>query len=239
MARFVTALIILCLQHVWYSQAVGMLSLKQQRLVSKFLASKSQAPEQGSTLLSAQHDNENVEAEVAMERSQFTETGESWREKELLTNIGHLEDQLEGYRQLGPNLNRHMQMQETTSHSLQALEAKTRRIEQTTANLWWDSKLLMCMIIIFGSALCAYVSWLHVRQNSQQSWQQPRPQKSEVAAPKDGLPDCEYFNLAEDMGYTKTIDATGDVKTIDGTGDAKTLEDWWVQPCGQRSGTWP
>jgi len=213
--RVVASFLVLCLDYAWLVQGMGMLSLNQQRLVSKFLSSRQEeAPE--ITLMPAKQRHDDVEAEVAMERSQFTETGQSMREKELLTNIGRLEDQLEGYRRLGPNLHQHIEMQESTKKTLQALEAKTMRIEAATATLWWDSKMLLSVVMIFGAALCIYVSCLHARQNSQQARPRTASGKFDAAAPKDAA-ECEYFNLAED------------------TSGGMTPEDWWVQPCGHRS----
>lgn len=164
-----------------------------------------------------------------MQRAQYTLTGQSIREKELLSNMGHLEDQLEAYRRLGPSLSRHLEMQAATAKSLKALEAKAVRIEDMAATLWWDSKMVLCVVIIFGSALCGYVSFLHARQNSRSSSTSQWPpdvtkaQKFDVAEPKDEaldeMADCEYFNL----------DAERDA-------DGLTAEDrWWIQPCGPRA----
>lgn len=248
MTCFVSSLLLLCLNCVQLSQGMGMLSLDQQRLVTTFLSLKqSSAPEitllpSKQEHLPAKQEHEDVEAEVALERAQYTETGQSWREKELLTNIGRLEDQLEGYRRLGPDLHAHFQMQESTKQTLKELQEKTTKIEEATATLWWDSKVLLCIVVVFGSALCIYVSCLHARQNSQQSWPLQRKLfdgKFEAASPSDELAtdtppsEVKYFNMAEELSPRDGCNTL--YFPHDGVGDAATPDEWWTQPCGQRS----
>lgn len=168
------------------------------------------------TLLPARKEHLTVEAEVARERVQYTETGQSLRERELLANMGRMEDQLEAYRRLGPSLEKHIKMQADTAKSLKALEAKAHRIEQMAATLWWDSKMLMCGVAVSGFALCLYASSLNAQQNSEKPW--PLNAEFDAAAPKEGPPQCEYFSLAEG-------------------GDGLTPEErWWMQPCGPKTG---
>jgi len=228
MSRSFISFLFVCLQSIWLTKGTGMLSLRQQQMVSNYLSSRqSQSPE--ITMLPARQEHNDVAAEVAMQRSEYTETGQSGREKELLTNIGRLEDQLEGYRRLGPNLHRHFEMQVSTQKTLQELEAKTRRIEDVTASLWWDSKMLMFLVVIVGTCLCTYVSCLHARQNSQKTWHRRGLERADVSAIKEETPemlrsdskDVEYFNMAEE-------------KLENGMGHAMSEEDWWDQPCGSR-----
>merc|ERR1719498_648936 len=133
-----------------------MLSPHQQRLVKNFLITQQRAQQQQDPTqeedviaLRARNEHDSVEDEVARQRDQYTETGQSDREKELLANMGRLEDQLEGYRRLGPNLREHLAVQEKNAKSLRELEAKAHNIEEMAATLWWDSKLLMCAVFVF------------------------------------------------------------------------------------------
>lgn len=207
--------------------AAKMLSPVQQHLVSNFLSAKHHPfdlPFKNVTLRAADEEHDSVEAEVARQRAEYTETGQSQRERDLLADMGRLEDKLEGYRRLSPSLHRHLQMQEATAKSLRALEAKSLRIEGMAAALWWDSKMMMCAVIIFGAALCIYV---HTRQSIPQqaliSFQSQSSSFSKfaAAAPQDASPlDCEYFSLAE-----KPCDPAGE-----------SAEDrWWNQPCKPRT----
>jgi hypothetical protein len=220
MIRFAVAFLALCLDYARLVEATGMLSPHQQHLVSSFLIAR-ESPSQDMTLLPAKDEHESVEAEVAMERAQYTETGQSYREKELLTNIGRLEDQLEGYRRMGPNLRRHMEMQAATTKTLQELQAKTHSIEELAATLWWDSKMIMCITVVFSFALCFYVSILHARQSTSQSSGgfavlKPKGHAGffHDAAPEDSDVRCEYFDLGQD----------GELSQM-------TEEQWWAQPC--------
>lgn len=205
---------------------MGMLSENQARLVSSFLQAKEQEQLDGPqdlALMPAKQGHEGVEAEVAFERAQYTETGVSSRDKELLTNIGRLEDQLEAYRRLGPTLHRHLEMQAATAKSLKALEAKSAHIEEMAATMWWDSKMLMCIVTMFGFALCGYVSFLDARQNSAHPTaprivfaNSAKRTNFEAAAPKAESPaNCEYFSLNEEPGAAHTAE-----------------DDWWMQPTG-------
>merc|ERR1719408_312632 len=108
-----------------------------------------------------------------------------------------MEDQLEAYRRLGPNLQKHFKMQAETAKSLKVLEAKAHRIEQMAATLWWDSKMLMCGVTVFGMGLCLYVSSFSTPQNSEKPWPLNAVTEFDAAAPKEGGPHCEYFSLAE------------------------------------------
>jgi len=238
MKFFAASLFILCLQYVCRTSAMGMLSLNQQSLVSSFLIAKQrhlEAPAKDVTLLPAKEEHESVEEEVAKQRSQYTETGHSQREKELLANMGRLEDQLEGYRQLGPSLQRHYEMQAATAKSLKALEAKAKRIEEMSATLWWDSKMLMCVVIIFGSALCGYVSFLHVRQNSVKSWPSSA-KRIDAAEPKDSeVPHCEEDEQDNEVTQKKVRRKMTQYFSLDEKEDVLTPEEqWWIQPCGPR-----
>lgn len=193
------------------SSVTGILSPHEQHLVKDYLLHQQPVYLPSDiTHLPAIKEHETVEAEVARERVQYTETGRSLRERELLANMGRMEDQLEAYRRLGPNLEKHIKMQADTAKSLRALEAKAHRIEQMAATLWWDSKMLMCGVAVSGFALCLYVSSLNAQQNSEKPW--PFNAEFDAAAPKEGGPQCEYFSLAEG-------------------GDGLTPEErWWMQP---------
>jgi hypothetical protein len=133
--------------------------------------------------------------------------------------MGRLEAQLEGYRRLSPSLQRHFQMQEATAKSLRALEAKSLRIEGIAAGLWWDSKMLMCAVIVFGAGLCIYT---HARQSAPQQALISFPSqglnfsKFSAAAPLDATPlDCQFFSMDEKLGDP-----------------GESAEDrWWNQPC--------
>lgn len=157
-------------------------------------------------------EHDSVDHDVATQRADYTETGQSERERQLLTDMGRLEDQLESYKRVGPTLHRQMEKQ---ASSLRALETKAMRIEDMAATLWWDSKMLMCVIIILGFGLCIYVAVLHRRLISATSPASQGARKAEPAtALKESDPGCEYYSLLED------------------TGDGLTPEErWWNQPC--------
>jgi len=220
----VKSFLICCVHCAQLAAASKMLSPAQQRLVSNFLSAKQpfDLPFKNLTkpFLPADKEHESVEAEVARQRAEYTETGQSQRERDLLADMGRLEDQLEGYRRLSPSLHRHFQMQEATAKSLRVLEAKSLRIEGMAAGLWWDSKMLMCAVILFGAGLCIYV---HARQSIPQqaliSFQSQGMNfsKFSAAAPLDASPlDCEFFSLDEKLGDHA----------------AESAEDrWWNQPC--------
>jgi len=204
----VKSFLICCVHWAQLAAASKMLSPAQQRLVSNFLSAKQpfDLPFKNLTkpFLPADKEHESVEAEVARQRAEYTETGQSQRERDLLADMGRLEDQLEGYRRLSPSLHRHFQMQEATAKSLRVLEAKSLRIEGMAAGLWWDSKMLMCAVILFGAGLCIYV---HARQSIPQqaliSFQSQGMNfsKFSAAAPLDASPlDCEFFSLDEKLG---------------------------------------
>lgn len=217
----VKTFLICCVHCAQLALASKMLSPAQQRLVSTFLSAKQpiELPLKNLTFLPANQEHDSVEAEVARQRAEYTETGQSQRERDLLADMGRLEDQLEGYRRLSPSLHRHFQMQEATAKSLRILEAKSLRIEGIAAALWWDSKMLMCAVILFGAGLCIYV---HARQSTSQQALITFPSqglnfsKFSAAAPLDTSPlDCEFFSLDEKPGDP-----------------AETAEDrWWNQPC--------
>jgi hypothetical protein len=222
----VKSFLICCVHCAQLALASKMLSPAQQRLVSTFLSAKQpfDLPFKNLTALPANQEHDSVEAEVARQRVEYTETGQSQRERDLLADMGRLEDQLEGYRRLSPSLHRHFQMQEATAKSLRALEAKSLRIEGMAAGLWWDSKMLMCAVIVFGAGLCIYV---HTRQSMPQQAlisfqsQSSNFSKFSAAAPLDHIQDespldCEFFSIDEKLGDPA----------------AESAEDrWWNQPC--------
>jgi hypothetical protein len=241
-----SALINLCIQCSLIHFSVGMLSPNQQRLVSNFLVARQQQ---------AMLPPDSVEDEVAQQRAQFTESGQSSREKELLANMGRLEDQLEGYRRLGPSFHKHLEVQAATAQSLKALEAKAKSIEEMAATLWWDSKVLMFFVLLFGVALCSYVSCLHARQNNAQSWPQKFTEFT-AAAPKDD-PNCEYYDVAtspnlgalaalqDDFAAAAHEDPKCEYFCIDEHGHPRSSlsptaeERWWIQPSPRSSFSGP
>lgn len=205
-------------QYVFLTSVAGMLSPSDQRLVNDFLVDKKR---QDIANLPALKEHEAVAKEVAMERTEYTETGRSRREKELLTNMGRLEDQLEAYRRIGPSLQKHLKIQADTAESLKALETKAARIEKLAATLWWDSKVLMCALLILVSGFCIYMSLQTGQQKAQMALEpcasdaQPLDLSDDTTL-QDGGAHCEYFALDK---------------------DGLTPEDrWWHQPCGPKSG---
>jgi len=95
-----------------------------------------------------------VAAEVQVERRVLS--GGSSHERELLADMGHLEGQLESWRQAEQSLEQQVTQQEVTVDSLKGAEAKAIHDEQVAAVVWWDCKMLLCMVITFAIALCAY-----------------------------------------------------------------------------------
>lgn len=223
------SVLFICLQHAQLSHAMGKLSpgklSSSDFLPGSHLSGPPQTP--------AEEDHAGVAAEVAMERTKFTETGRSQRERELLANMGRLEDQLEGYRRLAPSLQHHMEMQAESAKRLQALEAKALHIEEMAGVLWWDSKMLMCAVALFGGALCVYAystrqcspqehSSLALLLHSQR--QGHGLAKFDAAAPKNDQArpvqqqPCEFFSLAESPAESPRMPE----------------EQWWTEPSGPR-----
>lgn len=100
--------------------------------------------------------NAAVASEIQLERRDLT--GQSSHERQLLTDMGHLEGQLESWKEAEQTLEQQVQQQAATVQSLKLEEARAAHDEQFAEVVWWDCKMLMCAVIITGLLFCIYTS---------------------------------------------------------------------------------
>jgi len=72
--------------------------------------------------------------------------------------MGHLEAQLESWKQAEQSLESQVSQQAETVAALRAEEARAIHDEQVAAVVWWDCKMLMCIMIVFSITFCIYSS---------------------------------------------------------------------------------
>jgi len=97
-------------------------------------------------------------AAVAMEVQVQRRALSSAHEHQLLKDMGRLEHQLESWRSAEQNLERQVAQQGVTVKSLRAEEAKAIHDEQIAAVVWWDGKMLMCIVLAAGLGSCIYMT---------------------------------------------------------------------------------
>jgi len=95
-----------------------------------------------------------VASEVQTQRRD--QSGQSSRERLLLSDMGHLEDQLESWKVAEKNLERQMSEQTKTVELMKSEEAKAIHDSEVAAMVWWDCKMLMCLSVAIGLGLCIY-----------------------------------------------------------------------------------
>jgi len=130
-----------------------------------------------------------VAAEVKSQ--QFENFGQTLHERQLLTDMGHLEDQLESWKAAEYKLQAKMVSQQSTIDKLKAQQAKALRDQQEAAAVRCGCEIFMCLLMIFGFALCMYVAKMQV------SWQVKRLPAAEestlprtdAAAPRTSAPE--------------------------------------------------
>jgi len=86
------------------------------------------------------------------------QSGQSAHERLLLSDMGRLEDQLESWKVAEKNLEHQMSEQTATVESLKAEEAKAIHDSEVAAMVWWDCKMLLCLLVVIGLGMCIYSS---------------------------------------------------------------------------------
>lgn len=132
----------------------GASARQPQRLVSE--ASAAQSVSLLEIVHSLQHAPAAVASEVQVQGRDFS--GETTHERQLLSDMGHLETQLESWRHAEQDMEHQVVRQEAMVKSLRTMEAKAIHDEQVAAVVWWDCKMMMCLGLIFAIAYCVYAS---------------------------------------------------------------------------------
>lgn len=89
-------------------------------------------------------------------KKQRAEVEQSMREHQLLTDMGHLEDQLETWKYSESTMQSQMSAQASEIAMLKAEHLKAVRDEQEAAAIWRYVKMLMSLITLLGLLLCVY-----------------------------------------------------------------------------------
>jgi len=97
-----------------------------------------------------------VASEVQVERRDMS--GQSLHERQLMKDMGRLEGQLESWKEAEQNLELQVAKQAETVEAMRAHEAKAIHDEQVAAVVWWDCKMLMCVVLASGLAYCIYTT---------------------------------------------------------------------------------
>jgi len=101
--------------------------------------------------------------EVSLQR--VANDAQTAHERQMLTDMGHLEDQLETWKQAENNMERRMFSQQAAISFMKTQQAKALRDEEEAATVWRCCKFFMCALTILGLATCVYVARL------QRAWQ--------------------------------------------------------------------
>jgi hypothetical protein len=103
-----------------------------------------------------QHRNPDVVAkDVKMESA---EAEQSMHERQLLTDMGHLEDQLETWKSSESKMQSQMSSQAAEIARLKAEHLKAIQDEQEAAVVWKYIKMFMTLMTLLGLLLCVYVA---------------------------------------------------------------------------------
>jgi len=84
------------------------------------------------------------------------QSGQSMHERVLLSDMGHLEDQLQSWKAAEKNLEHQMADQAKTMELMKAEGAKAIRDSTVAAMVWWDLKMLLCLTVVISIGLCIY-----------------------------------------------------------------------------------
>jgi len=124
--------------------------------------------------------------------------GHNAHERMLLSDMGHLEDQLERWKESTKDIQYQMAQQTATVDSLKAEQARAIHDEQVAAMVWWDCKMLMCLLVASGLGFCIYsttsqsclkTSSLNAAEPAQPTARKVRAQPEFVE--KDAKPEAE------------------------------------------------
>jgi hypothetical protein len=91
-------------------------------------------------------------------RSERLDDAQSDHERQMLVDMSHLEDQLESWKQAEYNIQRQMYSQKATMEFLKAQQEKAARDQNEAAGVWRCVKIFMCMLAIFGFAVCIHIA---------------------------------------------------------------------------------
>jgi hypothetical protein len=100
--------------------------------------------------------------------------------------MGHLESELESWKQAEQNLESQVSRQSQTVEALRLQEALAVHDEQVAAVVWWDCKMLMCCMIVAGLAVCYYATGLQTCPKSSYNavHEAPQPARRVRAQPE-------------------------------------------------------
>jgi hypothetical protein len=96
-----------------------------------------------------------VANEVKLQRP---ETEQSMKERQLLTDMGHLEDQLETWKSSQYKMQGQMSAQASELARLKAEHLQAVRDEQHAEAIWRYVKMLMSLITLLGLVFCVYIT---------------------------------------------------------------------------------
>lgn len=91
-------------------------------------------------------------------KKQRAEVEQSMRERQLLTDMGHLEDQLETWKSSQFMMQSQMSAESSEIATLKAEHLQAIRDEQEAAAIWRYVKMLMALITLLGLLLCVYIA---------------------------------------------------------------------------------
>jgi len=96
-----------------------------------------------------------VASEVQVDRRALS-SGQTVHERQLLSDMGRLESQLESWKQAEQNLEHQVAHQAQSLEEVKDEETKAIHDEQVAAIVWWDCKMLMCFVIVLVLGFFAY-----------------------------------------------------------------------------------
>lgn len=96
-------------------------------------------------------------------RAEGAASGQTSHERTLLSDMGHLEDELESWKQAEYNMQKQVQVQAATLEAMKAEQAKAFHDEQIAEMVWWDCKMLLLALAVLGIAFCVCLA----------NWQKP------------------------------------------------------------------
>lgn len=126
-------------------------------------------------------------------------TGQTAHERQLLSDMGHLESQLESWKQAEQSLEHQVAEQAVFVNKMQAEEAKAIHDEQVAAVVWWDCKMLVCLMVASSLAFCVYSSSSNNFKPSFNAAAEQAPQPVRRARPQPEFIEKDVQQQAEDI----------------------------------------
>lgn len=135
-------------------------------------------------------------AAVVTEVRADTANGETPHERAMLSDMGHLEDQLESWKHAENDLQKKVSEQAAALKTMRRDQAKAIHDEQIAEMVWWDCKILLCALAVLGIAFCVCVStWqtnvTNLKRGSAESAQETQQKIPTTEAPSAPLERCE------------------------------------------------